>query len=80
MIGLGIETQGHLIRESIGYLPSEVHYYDEMSSRELLIYHSKFYGDVNHAEIERLAEHFELDLDKLITDLSFGNKKKYAII
>jgi ABC-2 type transport system ATP-binding protein len=35
---------------------------------------------VNHAEIERLAEHFELDLDKLITDLSFGNKKKCAIM
>lgn len=80
MLGMDIETQGHLIRESIGYLPSEVHYYDEMSSRELLEYHSKFYGEVNHAEIERLAEHFELDLDKLITDLSFGNKKKCAII
>jgi ABC-2 type transport system ATP-binding protein len=80
MLGMDIESQGHLIRKSIGYLPSEVHYYDEMSSRELLEYDSRFYGDVNHAEIERLAEHFELDLDKLITDLSFGNKKKCAII
>ena len=41
MLGLDIETQGHLIRKNIGYLPSEVHYYDEMSSRELLEYHSK---------------------------------------
>lgn len=80
MLGMDVITQGAELRKKIGYLPSEVHYYDEMSSRELLEYHSKFYGEVNHSEIERLAEHFELDLDKKITDLSFGNKKKCAII
>ena len=80
IFGMDINTEGAEIRKQIGYLPSEVNYYDEMSSRELLEYHSRFYGEVNHAEIERLAKHFELDLDKLITDLSFGNKKKCAII
>jgi len=80
MLGLDVITQGDELRKKIGYLPSEVHYYDEMSSRELLEYHSRFYDGVDHSEIERLAEHFELDLDKKITDLSFGNKKKCAII
>lgn len=80
IFGMDIDTHGAEIRKQIGYLPSEVNYYDEMSSRELLEYHSRFYGEVNHAEIERLADHFELDLDKPITDLSFGNKKKCAII
>lgn len=80
LLGMDVETQGDLVRKQIGYLPSEVNYYDEMSSRELLEYHSRFYGPVNHKEIERLATHFELDLDKQITDLSFGNKKKCAII
>ena len=80
MLGMDALTQGDEIRKQIGYLPSEVHYYDEMSSRELLEYHSRFYGEVNHSEIERLAAYFELDLDKQITDLSFGNKKKCAII
>lgn len=80
MLGMDALTHGDEIRKHIGYLPSEVHYYDEMSSRELLEYHSRFYGEVNHFEIERLATHFELDLDKQITDLSFGNKKKCAII
>jgi len=80
MLGMDALTQGDEIRKHIGYLPSEVNYYDEMSSRELLEYHSRFYGEVNHSEIERLAAYFELDLDKQITDLSFGNKKKCAII
>lgn len=72
--------QGAEIRKKIGYLPSEVHYYDEMSSRELLIYSSRFYGKENLSEINRLADWFELDLDKNIAELSFGNKKKCAII
>jgi ABC-2 type transport system ATP-binding protein len=80
MLGMDALTQGDEIRKHIGYLPAEVNYYDEMSSRELLEYHSRFYGEVNHSEIERLAAYFELDLDKQITDLSFGNKKKCAII
>jgi len=80
MLGKDALTQGYEIRKQIGYLPAEVNYYDEMSSRELLEYHSRFYGEVDHSEIERLAAYFELDLDKQITDLSFGNKKKCAII
>lgn len=80
IFGQDIQTEGDKIREEIGYLPSEVHYYDEMTSRELLTYHAGFYKNVDLNEIERLAAVFELDLDKKITDLSFGNKKKCAII
>jgi ABC-2 type transport system ATP-binding protein len=75
-----IRNHGDEVRKKIGYLPSEVYYYDEMNSRQLLEYHSKFYGKVNHSEIDRLADLFELDLNKKITDLSFGNKKKCAIL
>lgn len=80
MLGMDIVSQGAELRKKIGYLPSEVNYYDEMSSRELLEYHSRFYGETKNGEITRLAKHFELDLDKKITDLSLGNKKKCAII
>ena len=80
MLGMDVITQGDVLRKKVGYLPSEVNYYDEMSSRELLEYHSRFYGEVNGSEITRLAEHFELDLDREINELSFGNKKKCAII
>src|SRR5690606_32532438 len=47
----------------------------------LLEYSSKFYDKISRTnEIKALAERFELDLKKQITDLSFGNKKKCAII
>ena len=80
ILGFDIQKEGAELRKRIGYLPSEVDYYEEMSSRELLEYHTRFYDNVDLKEIDRLAEHFELDLEKKITDLSFGNKKKCAIV
>lgn len=80
VFGLDSEKEGKELRQRIGYLPSEVNYYEEMTSRELLTYSAGFYPNVDLQEIDRLAEIFELDLDKLIEDLSFGNKKKCAIV
>lgn len=80
IFGQDISNFGHEIRKHIGYLPSEVNYYEEMSARELLEYHCRFYGIYDYSEIDRLAQLFELELDKQITDLSFGNKKKCGII
>ncbi|MBT8232466.1 MAG: ABC transporter ATP-binding protein [Saprospiraceae bacterium] len=80
IFGQDVASLGHKIRMDIGYLPSEVNYYDEMSSRELLEYHCRFYGIYDYADVDRLADVFELDLDKEITDLSFGNRKKCGII
>ena len=80
IFGQVITLSGETIRKDIGYLPSEVNYYDEMSSRELLEYHCRFYGIYDYSEIKRLASIFKLDLNKKITDLSFGNRKKCGII
>lgn len=80
IFGKDVRIEGDQIRKKIGYLPAEVNYYDEMSSKELLEYHCRFYGKTDSSEIKRLAELFELDLDKKISDLSSGNKKKCAII
>lgn len=80
VLGLDSEENGKQLRQMVGYLPSEVNYYAEMTSRELLEYSAGFYPNVDYSEIDRLAEVFELDLNKEIDDLSFGNKKKCAIV
>lgn len=80
ILGQDISTQGETLRQKIGYLPSEVKYYEEMTSRELLEYHLAFYGIQDFQKIDEYAELFELDLHKKITDLSLGNKKKCAVI
>lgn len=63
----------------IGYLPSEVFYYDNMRVGDLLEYSASFYKKDCSKRIKYLSEIMEIDLKKKIEDLSFGNKKKVGI-
>ncbi len=71
---------GPEIRQDIGYLPSEVFYYDNMKVIDLLKYSASFYKKDSSKRINELAEIMDLDLTKKIDDLSFGNKKKVGIV
>lgn len=68
------------IAKEIGYLPSEVFYYDKMRVIDLLEYSASFYKKDCSKRIKYLAEIMNLDLKKKIEDLSFGNKKKVGIV
>jgi len=68
------------IAKEIGYLPSEVFYYDKMKVIDLLKYSASFYKKDCSKRIMELAEMMDLDLKKRIDDLSFGNKKKVGIV
>lgn len=84
IFGKDIVKDGPEIREEIGYLPSEVFYYDKMRVIDLLRYSASFYRNKPRKEIEArmhaLAKLLDLDLKKKIDDLSYGNKKKVGII
>ncbi|AFA46922.1 ABC transporter ATP-binding protein [Acetobacterium woodii] len=71
---------GNEIRRDIGYLPSEVFYYEHMKVLEVLKYSASFYDHVDYTRIQSLAEMMDLDLTKRIDDLSYGNKKKVGIV
>ncbi|MEE6452599.1 ABC transporter ATP-binding protein [Gottfriedia acidiceleris] len=68
------------IKKEIGYLPSEVFYYDNMKVMDLLKYSASFYKKDCSKRIKELAEVMDLDLTKKIDDLSLGNKKKVGIV
>jgi ABC-2 type transport system ATP-binding protein len=68
------------IKKEIGYLPSEVFYYDNMKVIDLLKYSASFYKKDCTKRIRELAEALNLDLSKKIDDLSLGNKKKVGIV
>ncbi|OAS22073.1 ABC transporter ATP-binding protein [Paenibacillus oryzisoli] len=68
------------IKKEIGYLPSEVFYYDNMKVIDLLKYSASFYKRDCTQRIKELAEIMNLDLTKKIDDLSLGNKKKVGIV
>ncbi|MHB1485824.1 MAG: ABC transporter ATP-binding protein [Saccharofermentanales bacterium] len=68
------------IAQNVGYLPSEVFYYEKMKVIDLLNYSASFYKKDCSKRIAELAEIMDLDLKKKINALSFGNKKKVGII
>lgn len=80
LFGVDALKKGSEVREKIGYVPSEINYYSGMNAEELLRYSASFYKNVDLKKIDKLAEHFELNLKKDIEDLSFGNKRKVALI
>ena len=71
---------GPEIRKEIGYLPSEIFYYDKMKVIDLLKYSASFYDKDCTERLYQLAEIMELDLERKIQDLSLGNKKKVGIV
>lgn len=83
IFGKDIKHFGPEIKEEIGYMPSEVFYYDDMKVIDLLRYSGSFYKKdpkVIESRIKELSDYMDLDLRKKIDDLSYGNKKKVNII
>ena len=71
---------GPEVRRDIGYLPSEVFYYERMKVIDLLKYSASFFPGDHTARMHELAELMELDLGRRIEDLSYGNRKKVGIV
>jgi len=80
IFGKDIIQFGPELREDIGYLPSEVFYYERMKVIDLLKYSASFYEKDCTQRMHELAETMELDLNRRIDDLSYGNKKKVGIV
>jgi ABC-2 type transport system ATP-binding protein len=80
ILGLDIVKDSKEIKKQIGFMPSEVQYYEKMDVHELLRYSANFYETDCESRINELAETFDLDLDRKIIDLSRGNQKKVSIL
>ncbi len=61
-------------------MPSEVFYYDRMKVIDLLKYSASFYPKDSTQRMHELAELMELELNRRIEDLSYGNRKKVGIV
>jgi len=80
VFGKDVVTHGPEIRRDIGYLPSEVFYYEGMKVTDLLKYSASFYDRDCTRRMQELSEIMELELNRRISDLSYGNKKKVGIV
>lgn len=80
IFGKDITKEKEFILSNIGYLPSEAIFYPGMKVKEVLKLSADLRKKDCSGEAEKLCERLQLDTSRKIDDLSFGNRKKVAIV
>ena len=68
------------IKKKIGYLPSEVNLYEDLTVKKMLDLHESFYRKDISKKRRELVKRLKLDESKKIEELSLGNLKKVGIV
>ncbi len=77
---LGMKAGSTAARREIGYLPSEVWFYNGMRVGEILSLSASLRGLDCREEAEVLCRRLELDESRRVEELSLGNRKKVGIV
>ena len=80
IFGKDISKERKSILQSIGYLPSETVFYHGMRVKEVLKLSADLRNTDCTAKADILCDRLQLDPLRKVDDLSFGNRKKVAII
>lgn len=80
IFGKDVTKEKESILQDIGYLPSEVLFYQGMKVKDVLKLSADLRKKDCTAESKLLCERLQLDTTRKIDDLSFGNRKKVAIV
>lgn len=80
IFGKDITKEKEAILRNIGYLPSEALFYPGMKVRDVLRLSADLRKKDCTAESKLLCERLQLDTARKVDELSFGNRKKVAIV
>ncbi len=80
IFGKDITKEREAILRDIGYLPSEAVFYPGMKVQNVLKLSADLHGEDCSAEAKLLCERLQLDTSRKIDELSFGSRKKAAIV
>ena len=80
IFGKDVTKEKVSILQNIGYLPSEALFYPGMKVKDVLQLSADLQKADCTAESKRLCERLQLDTSRKIDALSFGNRKKVAIV
>lgn len=80
IFGKDVTKEREAILQNIGYLPSEALFYQGMKVKDILRLSADLRKVDCSVESKRLCERLQLDTARKIDDLSFGNRKKVAIV
>ncbi len=78
--GMDPQKEGARVRRSVGYLPSDLGTYHNMTAKDYLHTLLEMMGHKGPNRIEELAERLQLDLKRRIKDYSRGNRQKVGLV
>ena len=80
IFGMPSQRDGHSIRQQIGYLPGDVHFYPNLTGRKTLEFLASARRQNCRSEIDRLSEVMELELNRKVRKYSTGMRQKLGLI
>ncbi|MDD6042942.1 MAG: ABC transporter ATP-binding protein [Eubacteriaceae bacterium] len=80
VLGMDIVGNKDNILRRVGYLPSEALFYNGMKVKDVLKLSADLRKKDCKAEAEELCNRLQLDVTRKVDELSFGNRKKVAIV
>ena len=80
ILGMDIEEEQQKLLSKVGYLPSEAAFYTGMRVRDILKLSADLRNQNCQEEAQLLCQRLKLDTSRKVDELSFGNKKKVAIV
>src|SRR5574344_829630 len=75
-----MDINNEQLKNSIGYVPSEVNLYEELTVLEMIKLSNTFYKKNCMPKAKKLMKLLEIEENKRIEQLSFGNLKKVSIV
>ena len=78
--GKELNPNDPIIKKQIGYIPSEINLYDDMTIKQIFDYHQSFYKQNLSKRRKELTKLLKINEHKKIEDLSLGNLKKVGIV
>jgi ABC-2 type transport system ATP-binding protein len=80
ILGMDSHDESVEIRRRVGYLPSDVAMYPNLTGHDLLTYFANLRGGVDWSYVDELAQRLDADIGKKVGDLSSGNRQKVGLI
>jgi ABC-2 type transport system ATP-binding protein len=78
--GLDCWSQGVEARKRVAYLPGELRLYENMTGRRLVKFLAGLRGETVGPEVDALAKRLDIDIDRPLTVMSSGMKRKVALL
>lgn len=80
IVGMDSHARAVEIRKHIGYLPSDLAMYPNLTGKDMITYFANLRGGVDWSHVDALAQRLDADLSKKIGDYSSGNRQKIGLV